>query len=107
MDEAVRFCIQAVLGFEDQVDLGATITPSGGVHTLPVFIDIQNNFKNLKALVSRVFPANLGAQVGVNAVTNLDLMAFIQSNTIEAESDLGALIEDIRQGDLGAEITLI
>ncbi len=105
IDQAVRFCIQAVLGFQEEVNLGAIITPSGGIKDLSVFLDIQNNFKNLTALANRVFPADLGAQVEVTG-DSLNLMALIQSNTIEAEADLGAVIEDIRQGDLGAEIEI-
>jgi hypothetical protein len=63
MDEAVRFCIQEVLGFESQADFGATIAGTGGATNLNALLDIQNDFGDLNALANRVFLSDFGATV--------------------------------------------
>jgi len=104
IDEAVRFCIQSVLGFESQADFGATIAGTGGVTDLNALLDIQNNFDNLGAIAGRVFPADFGAIV-TTAGGYLGLLAFIQSTVSGVIYDLGAFIEDVREYDMTASVS--
>jgi len=91
MDQAVRFCIQAVLGFESQEDMSARITAKGGINNLTGFLTAQNTFGDLLGIANRVFPVDLGAQLSPTGDYN-SLRALIQSTAPGAPFNLGAVI---------------
>ncbi len=51
MDEAVRFCIQAVIGFSDESNLSAYINATGGVTSLAATLGISSTFNDVSARI--------------------------------------------------------
>ena len=104
IDQAVRSCIQAVIGLDSEVSLAASIQATGQINDLNAQLGISNNFGDLRALASRVFPMDVGASVsstgGIGSISG-----FIQTQGTGVTNDLGAFIEDIREGTLSGTIT--
>ena len=66
LDQAVRACIQAVIGLEDEGDLGATIAGTGGYTALSAFVNPLTpgvDYVDLGGLANRVYPVDFGATI--------------------------------------------
>ncbi len=112
MDEAVRFCIQAVLGFESQADFGAIITSKGGINSLSAFLEPQNTFGNLPGIIQQVFQVDLSTAVtGVEffEIEGDFMRAFVKGVGIAPGSgiaaNMGAFIDIFRELNLSGTLT--
>ncbi len=100
IDQAVRFCIQTVLGFGEENNLGATIQSAGESINLAATLSISNTFSHMPALVGRVFPYNLGASV--SSATEGILQVFISGGGFAPGSGTQNMLASIQQvSDLG------
>jgi hypothetical protein len=104
MDEAVRFCIQAVLGFESQANVGATIAGTGGNNNLNALVGVSSTFGDLGAVAGRVYPVDFGA-ITSGTGGYLGLSGFVQPVGSGIVYDLGAFIEDVREYDMVATVS--
>lgn len=103
IDEAVRACINIVLGVESQLELGATITASGGFKGLRALVGVSDTYDDLRAIAGRVFPSDFGATINSTGGFN-NLFALIDPSP--ASSDLSASISHVpSEGSLTASIT--
>jgi len=97
MDEAVRSCIQAVLGFESQANMGAQITSQGGFNSLAGFLEAQNTFGNLGGLVGRVFSSDFGMTI-IGVGTAPPLSVVVTSGVL---ASMGASLVATSSGGVG------
>lgn len=103
IDEAVRACISRVLGIEGELELGASITATGGFKGLRALVGVSDTYDDLRAIAGRVFPYDFGATIQSTGQIN-DLFALIDPSP--ASSDLSASIFHVpSEGSLTASIT--
>lgn len=104
IDEAVRYCIHAVLGLNGEVSLGASITARGGYKDLPAFVGVSDKYKDLSGIANRVYPSDL-----LNAVITPTGSYSVLSAVILADGsgsgDLTASIDPYGDSSLTATIT--
>jgi hypothetical protein len=105
MDEAVRSCIQAVLGYTDESNMSAYIQAAGTLVDFPAIIGVSDVFKDLSAFAGRVYPVDLSALVGVNSVSNPNLGAYIRTTYTGIVGDMGAFIDLVRELTLTGTIS--
>ena len=103
IDEAVRACISMVLGLEGQLELGASITATGGFRGLRALLGVSDTYTDLGATASRVFPSDFGAAIESTGQIN-DLIVTVVG-VGAAATDLGASIYQESEGSLTASIT--
>lgn len=108
LDEAVRSCIDFVLGLDGQSNLGASIQSKGANFSLPASIGISNNFENLSALANRVFPSELlnsviEASGGFGEITGVIIGTSPSSASMSATVCVNCEVEK----NLGATITAV
>ena len=103
LDEAIRFCIAAVLGLSQQGNLGAYINSVGGYVGLPATISISDTFFDLGAFAGRVFPSDpLYGSINPTGQLN-DLQGMILGTRSDNYS-LPAYINQVSPSDLSATI---
>lgn len=104
IDEAVRYCINAVLGLNGEVSLGATIIARGEYKNLPALLGVSDKYKDLGGIANRVFPSDLlNAEItptGGYTVLNAVILA-----DGSGSGDLTASIDPYGDSDLTATIT--
>jgi hypothetical protein len=105
MDEAVRSCIQAVLGYTDESNMVAYIQARGYINDFPATISISDVFDDLNAFAGRVFPVDLGALVGVKSISNPNLGAYIRTTYTGVIGNMGAFIDLVRELTLTGTIS--
>lgn len=103
IDEAVRACINIVLGVESQLELGASITATGGFKGLRALVGVSDTYLDLHAMAGRVFPSDFGATISPTGDIN-DLIATIEG-VGSAAHDLTASIYQESNTSLTASIT--
>ncbi len=103
LDEAVRSCIDAVIGLQGESNIGALIQATGQSNLLPALLGVSSIFTDISAVANRVFPVDFGATVtAFGEVENLS--AFILANA-SATGDMGAFIAQESQTDMGATVS--
>lgn len=106
LDEAVRFCIAAVLGLEGQAEIGATINAAGSIAGLPATVLVSNTFQDLKALASRVFPSELLNATITSTGGHISMNGIIRGSS-PGTSDMNAAIDPFSDTNLSAQITAV
>lgn len=105
IDEAVRFCISAVIGLEGQRDFGATINVRGGINNLSAFAGVSNIFDDLGGIANRVFPADFPAAIS-GVPIGIEGLQGILLTTAPGTVNIPAAISGFDQTDLGVEFVL-
>jgi len=114
MDEAVRFCIQAVLGFQSQADFGAIITSKGGINSLSAFLEPQNTFGNLPGVIQQVFQVDLSTVITGTPFLGFAVEGDFMTAAIKAvgfspgsgiAANMGAFIDIFRELSLSGTLT--
>ena len=105
LDEAVRSCIQAVIGLESERDLGALITATGQTVNLFATLGVSDTFGNLGAFAGRVFPSELLNGL-VSATGGYGALSGSIKGIASETSSLNAAIAQVSDLDLGALIIM-
>jgi len=102
LDEAIRSCIDAVIGLQGESNVGAFIRPTGQSQLLSAFLEVNAIFGDMPAIANRVFPVDFGAIL--TASGSLDnLGAFVLAND-SSTGDMAAFI--VQQSDFDL-VTLV
>ncbi len=103
IDAAVRFCIQAVIGFTSRSDMGASVTALGQIAGLNAQLSSVTNFHDLASqLYPTTNPSSVTAYInGMNAA----LAAYIRPINIPATSSVAASIAQVSVNNLVGDIT--
>lgn len=104
MDEAVRSCVQAVIGFNDESNMAAYILATGGFTNLQASVGVSDIFKDLAGSVGRVFPHDLTSTVSGSGGFGF-MTAYIAAVVSGAISDMGAFIDLVREHALSGTVT--
>lgn len=104
IDEAVRACINAVIGLEDQAELAATIHARGQLAGLRATLGVNDVFSDLTAFANRVFPSELLNSTIESSGGYLPLVGTIVA-VGESTGDMSASIDPYSEGQLAASIT--
>lgn len=104
IDEAVRYCIHAVLGLNGESSLGATIMAKGGFKNLPAFVGVSDKYKDLQGLANRVYPSEL-LNANINPVGGYSVLSAVVLAEGTGYSDLIASIDPYGDSGLAATIT--
>jgi len=79
IDEAIRFCISAVIGLEGQENLSAAIVARGGTTRLPAILGVSDTFGDISAVANRVFPSDFPATITAVPIGMLGLSGLIRT----------------------------
>jgi len=103
IDEAVRFCIQSVIGLTSRADMGAAITGIGQIHDLNALLQVNTTFHDLRG---RIYPTSNPSSISayVNGM-NAALMATIRPVNIPAVASMSAAIAQLSANNLIGDIT--
>lgn len=102
LDQAVRFCIQAVIGLNDQSNLSASIVARGEILDFPATIGISRNFHSM---TSKIFPTSNPSSISASITSlNAILKAFIHPVGIAGEAVLTAAIAQESVHNLAADV---
>jgi len=107
MDEAVRSCIDAVIGLQGQSNMSAAIQVTGQIGEMSALLEANAVFGDMSGLVNRVFPVDFGAFI--EAIDTGVMQAIVKGTGFPPgsgiEFDLGATIAQITEVNLNTLIS--
>ena len=106
LDEAVRSCIDVVIGLQGQSNMAASIQITGQIGEMAAALEVASVFGNMPATVSRVFPVDFGASI--EAIDAGVLKASVKGTGFAPGSttgNLGAFIAQESEDDLAMLLT--
>lgn len=104
MDQAVRFCIQSVIGLEQDADMGAFINAAGQLNNLPAFMGVSSNLGNVGGFLNQVFPFDMEAIITPDILEVGFIGGFIVGSGT-GTGDMGAFLGRVEALDLVAAVS--
>ncbi len=104
MDAAVRFCIQSVIGLEQEANMSAFINVTGQLDDLSALVGVSSNLGDMAGFINQVFPADFGAQIFPRG-SSANLGAFIGGGSTSSSSDMSAFLGRVENFDLIATVS--
>lgn len=106
LDEAIRACIDSVIGLQGQANMGASVLAAGQLDELPAYLTVSDIFTDMPAIANRVYPIDFGATITAIEAGVLKVavkgVGFPIGSTV---NDLSASIAQMSTDDLALLVT--